>query len=138
MLTNDLVVVSNQGTVTLPGNQATKTFNQVAGSNGNAVLRRIAATANTTPEEILISHQVTGSGYATVCRSLIKASIRKTNVDTTTTGGIVPACSVGLTITRPLNMGANIVDDNIEDLLGQVFDVITRSGQLAKILNQEV
>lgn len=138
MLTNDLVVVSNQGTVTLPGNQATKTFNQVAGSNGNAALRRIAATANTTPEEILISHQVTGSGYGMTCRTLIQAKIRKSNVDTTTTGGIVPQAKVDLVITRPLNMGANIVDDNIEDLLGQVFDVVTRSGQLAKILNQEV
>jgi hypothetical protein len=137
MLSSSLTVISNQGSITLPGAEGTKSFNQVAGGTGNQVLRRIAATATTTPQEILISHQNNGTGFGRRSRSVIKATLRKENIDPSTTGNITPSASCHLVIDRPLNMGSNITDAEIKTLLGQLMDVITRSGQLDALLNQE-
>jgi hypothetical protein len=137
MLTSDLTVVDNQGSVTLPGGAGSLTFALVAGGGGTSSLRRVAATANTTPQELRISHTEVGKGFARRLRSLIQARITKNDAVLTSTGGIVPSISVSLTIDRPMNMGVYVTDQNVKDLLGQVFDVVTRSGQLAKLFNQE-
>lgn len=137
MLSSSLTVISNQASVTLPGAVGSKSFAQVAGGTGNQVLRRIAATATTTPEEILISHQETGKGLQRRTQSVIKAMLRKENADLSTTGGIIPSAEAYLVIRRPIGLGTVITDAEVKTLIGEVLDVVTRAGQLDAILNLE-
>jgi hypothetical protein len=136
MLPSDLTVIDN-ASVTNIGGAGSLTFAQVFSDLTGSVRRRVAATAGTTPQVIDLSHSQSGKGYGLRTRTLIKATYTAANVDTTTTGGIVPSASAYLVLDRPMNMGAIITDQILKNLVGQVIGVLVPSGQFAKILNLE-
>lgn len=138
MLNADLAVVSNQGSVTLPGSAGSTTFAQIQGNVGNgAIVRRVAATANTTPQLLTLSHAESGTGFKQRIRSLCRYDYKANNTDIADTGGVVPSFSVYLVIDRPAQSGGAITDTLIKNGIGSVMNVLTASGQLDKFLNQE-
>jgi len=137
MLTQDQTLVSSRASQTLPGAAGSTVFAQITGTVGNSVERRVAATANTTPEVIKIAHEVKGVGYKQRCRSVVKSSRTYNNTDPSTTGGVIPSFNWTLTLDRPLQSGGAVTTQHIKDGLGQLMDVLLISGQLDKFLNQE-
>lgn len=138
MLSSDQTIVSNRSSVTLPGSAASTVFAQITGPGGQRILRRVAATANTTPTTLTIGHEFTGKvGYAQKLSSMVKCDYRVLNVDPDLTGGIVPVCEVYTVIRRPVLSGGAITDSILSMCVGSVCDILTVSGNLAKLLNQE-
>lgn len=135
MLTADLVV-TDSGSATKPGVLGAKTFALVI-SDSAGTLRRIAATALTTPQEFAIKSQFQGSGWKQRCRTAVSSSYTRIDTDTSLTGGVTPTTKVTLTIDRPVISNGYIVAADIKNLVGQVIDALTVSGQLDKILNAE-
>jgi hypothetical protein len=135
MLTADLVV-TDSGTATKPGAVGAKTFSLV-GPQGEKNLRRIAATATTTPEECIIAHSISGAGFKKRIRSQVRFDIRFNNADTSLTGGVIPSASGYFVLDRPEQSAGIITDAVLQTLAGRVIDVLTVSGQFAKLLNTE-
>jgi hypothetical protein len=136
MLTADLIVVDNHASLTLPGSLGSKTYAQVSDeSPQNGTLRRIAATALTTPQEISIIHQISGKGDLARVRSLIRH--RYTNFAYIDTKGNFSSMSASIVLDRPLSTAEGITSTICKDSVGALLDVILTSGQLDKILNRE-
>lgn len=135
MLTNDLVVTDNS-TATKPGSLGAKTY-ALIGVTDSRSTRRIAATANSTPQTLVVSHEVKGAGYKQRVRTLVGHTHEKVDGDIALTGGVIPSCRVQLVIDRPTSSGGFITPTTIKDQIGAVVDVLCASGQLDKILNQE-
>jgi len=138
MLSANLTVVDNHSSLTLPGALGSKVYNQVASQVANQLLRRIAATANTTPQELLIAHQVTGKGFAARIRSTVRSNYRDLTKDLADTGGIIPSSSVFTVFDRPVQSDGAITDAIVTNMFGAVCDVLLTSGALAQFLNQEM
>jgi len=138
MLSANLTVVDNHASLTLPGALGSKVYNQVATQIANQLLRRIAATANTTPQTLLIGHQVTGKGFAARIRSTVRANYQDLTKDLADTGGIIPSASVYNVIDRPVQSDGAITDAIITNMFGAICDVMLTSGAFAQILNQEM
>lgn len=138
MLSSNLTVVDNHSSLTLPGALGSKVYNQVASPIQNQVLRRIAATANTTPQVITIGHQVTGKGFSARIRTLVRQTFTDLTKDLAETGGIVPSCSASVVLDRPVQSDGAITDAIVTNSLAAVLDVILTSGALAQLLNQEM
>jgi hypothetical protein len=137
MLTANLTVVDNHAALTLPGALGSKVYNQIASAVQTEVWRRIAATANTTPQTILIGHKVTGVGFFQRIRSTVRTNYSDLTQDTTLTNGVIPSASVYTVIDRPTQSAGKITDAIVTNLVGAVCDVLLTSGNLAQILNQE-
>jgi len=136
MLTADLTL-TDSGSATKPGALGAKVFAQVSSLINDKTLRRIAATATTVPNELLVSHQSTGSGFKTRIRSLLKTSISRLDTDVSLTGGVTPSVSCQFVLDRPLQSNGYITTAHIQSLVGQLVDSILLSGHLDKILNLE-
>lgn len=139
MLTADLTVTSN-GSATKPGGAGATVYALVSdpSTSPGQVLRRVAATSTTTPQELKVAHQITGKGqFGQMRRSLVRFDLKKINVDLSTVGGVIPRASVQLVIERPVYSGGQITDAEVNTLVGSLIDVVTASGQLAKLLNAE-
>jgi hypothetical protein len=137
MLTADLSVTDNGTGLTNVGGAGALTFALVANPADGSTLRRVAATASTTPQEIAISHSTSGKGLTKRNRTLVKATHTVVNVDTTTTGGVAPSASVYIVFDYPPNLSAHITDQIKKNLAGQIIGVIQPSGALAKLFNLE-
>lgn len=137
MLTADLTVTSNAGSITLPGSAAATTFAQITGPVGTSIVRRVAATANTTPQTLTIGHTSSGTGFATRIRSVVRMDYKALNTDIADTGNVTPSASCYLVLDRPYQSGGAITDAIIKTMLGGLFHVFNAAGQLDKILNQE-
>lgn len=138
MLTADLAVNASRATVTLPGSAGSLTFAQITGTgNSTSIVRRVSATANTTPQTLTIGHELKGAGFAQRCRSVVRCDYRALNTDIADTGNVTPSASAYLVIDRPIQSGGAITDAIIKNLIGQICDVLTVSGQADKLLNQE-
>lgn len=137
MLTADLSVTSNAGSITLPGSAGATTFAQVTGPLGTEIVRRVAATANTTPQTLKTSHQTKGTGFKQRVRSVVRMDYSALNTDISDTGDVVPTASCYLVLDRPLQSGGAITDTILKTMLGGLLHVLLASGQLDKILNQE-
>jgi hypothetical protein len=139
MLTADLTVLDNHAGLTLQGSLGSKVYAQVAALLANSTLRRIAATASTTPQELTIGHSFTGgTGFKQRIRSVVRTSYRKVDQDTTLTDGVIPSMSTQLVIDRPVQSAGAITDTITINTLMALIDVVLTSGQLAKLLNQEM
>lgn len=138
MLSANLTVVDSHSSLTLPGTLGSKVYNQVASAIANQVLRRIAATANTTPQTLLIGHAVTGKGFAARIRSTVRSNYSDLTKDLADVGGIIPSSSAYMVIDRPVQSDGAITDAIVTNLIAAVCDVILTSGALAQILNQEM
>lgn len=138
MLTANLTVVDSHAGLTLPGALGSKVYNQIAGQQPNQVLRRIAATANTTPQTLLIGHQLTGKGFAARIRSTVRVNYSDLTKDLSLVGGIIPSSSVYLVIDRPVQSDGAITDTIVTNQVGACCDVFLTSGALAQLLNQEM
>jgi hypothetical protein len=136
MLTSDLVV-TDSGSATKPGALGAKTFALVAALINDKTLRRIAATALTTPQELSIQHTLSGTGFKQRCRTATRYDFRRLDTDTSLTGGIIPSFSVYNVIDRPVQSNGYITQAHIETGIGSLIDVFTVAGQLAKLLNLE-
>lgn len=138
MLTADLSVTSNAGSITLPGSSGATTFAQITGTgNSSSIVRRVAATANTTPQTLTIGHTVNGTGFNQRCRSVVRMDYKAVNTDIADTGGVTPSASAYLVLDRPIQSGGAITDTVLKTLLGGLLHVLVASGQLDKLLNQE-
>ena len=137
MLTSDLTVVDNHAGLTLPGALGSKVYAQITGPIGQQIVRRIAATANTTQQTLSIGHTLSGTGFAQRLRSLVKHEYRVINADSSLTGGVVPYSTCYFVQDRPIQSGGNITDTILTNNLGALLDVLLTSGQWAKLLNQE-
>lgn len=136
MLTADLSVTDN-GTPTNVGALGAKTYAMVANPSSGATKRRVAATANTTPQELSVSHTVSGTGFSQRCRTLVRHDYRDISADPENTGGEVPRISAYVVIDRPLNSGGVITDAIVQNSVGAVIGTLLGSGNMAKLLNQE-
>jgi hypothetical protein len=136
MFSSDLAVVDNHAALTLPGVLGAKTYPQIAWP-APATARRIAATSGTTPQVLIISHEVKGVGFRARIRSLISHRYSKLDQDPSLTDGVVPSMTWNLTCDRPLQSAGAITDAIILNNLGALLDVILTSGATAKFLNQE-
>jgi hypothetical protein len=137
MLTADLPVVSNHASLTLPGSAASTVFAQITGPIGQKIVRRVAATANTTPQTLSVGHTVSGTGFAQRIRSLIRMDYQALNTDIADTGGVTPSAACYLVFDRPVQSGGAITDAIFTTMLGGLCDVVLTSGALTKLLNQE-
>jgi hypothetical protein len=138
MLTADLTVVDNHAGLTLAGALGSKVYAQVNPQSANTTLRRIAATANTTPQEMSIGHQLTGgTGYRQRIRSALRFTYRKVDQDTTLTDGVIPGMSAQFVLDRPVLSAGAISDVVLINVTMALIDVLLTSGQFAKFLNQE-
>jgi len=138
MLTANLTVVDNHSSLTLPGVLTSKVYNQVASAIANQLVRRIAATANTTPQTIIIGHQLTGKGFLARIRSTVRSNYSDLTKDTADTGGVVPSASAYMVWDRPVQSDGAITDAIIMNCIAAVCDVILTSGALAQLMNQEM
>jgi len=137
MFTSDLTVVDNHASLTLPGALGSKVYPQIPWPSATATARRIAATAGSTPQLLVIGHEVRGTGFRARIRSLIQHRYSKIDQDTSLTDGVIPSMTWGLTLDRPVQSASAITDAVIGNNLGALLDVILTSGALAKFLNQE-
>jgi hypothetical protein len=137
MLTADLAVVDNHASLTLPGALGSKTYNQVTSTDPTQSVRRIAATATTTRQELKIKHTERGSGFNARIRSEVRIDYTKLDQDTSLTGGVVPSESVYLVIDRPVQSGGAITDTITKNNIGACLDVVLTSGAIDKLLNLE-
>jgi hypothetical protein len=67
----------------------------------------------------------------------VRVDLQVVNTDLADTGGVVPSASAYFVLDRPLSSGGAIATTDLGDLTGYVVDVLTVSGQFAKLLNQE-
>lgn len=137
MLTADLTVTSNAGTITLPGDTGATVFAQITGPSGASIKRKVAATANTTPEILTIGHTESGSGFKRRLRSMIKLENTFNNTDVADTGGVTPSFGFHCVLDRPIQSGGVITDAIVTRQIARVLHVLLASGQLTKFLNQE-
>lgn len=138
MITADITLVANRAAQTLPGSDAGDVFNQVATVEPGTTLRRVAATAATTPQELKVTHTETGgTGFKRRYRSVVRNVFTDNTTDPAETGDVVPSVALTLTLDRPANSGGAITDVIIKNLLGQVMDFLLISGNLDKFLNRE-
>lgn len=138
MLTADQTLVSNRASQTLPGSDASDVFVQVATNEPGTVLRRVTATALTTPQELRVIQALTGgNGFKRRRRTVVRNTITDLTADPADTGDIVPSASVSLTIDGPVNSGGAITDTMLKNMLGQIMDLFLISGQCDKLLAGE-
>lgn len=137
MLSSDLTVVDSHAGLTLPGVLGSKVYAQITGPIGQTIVRRIAATANTTQQTLTIGHALAGTGYAQRIRTLVKHEYRVINTDPSVTGGIVPYTYNQWVQDRPVLSGGNITDAILTNNMAALMDVILTAGAFAKLLNQE-
>ena len=137
MLTSDLVVVDNHAGLTLAGALGSKTYAQITGPSGQQIVRRIAATANTTQQTLTISHALSKTGFLQRCRTLVKHEYRVINSDLSLTGDVVPYSYCQFVMDRPINTGGIITDAILTNNAMALIDVLVTTGQFAKLLNQE-
>lgn len=135
MLTADLSVTDN-GTPTNIGALGAKTYALVANPTSGATKRRIAATVNSTPQELSVSHTVSGSGFKQRVRTLVRQDYRDIATGYATEG-VVPAVSAYIVIDRPLFSDGAITDAIVMNSIGAVIGAVLGSGNIAKLLNQE-
>lgn len=136
MLTADLSVNGAATGVALPGTAGATTFALLSIADGKAV-RRVASSANTTPQVLTIAHSESGTGFKRTINTLIRNEFTKIDSDIADTGGVTPAASIQVTIRRPVQSGGAITTTVLKDLIGQLVAVLTASGNLDKLLNQE-
>lgn len=138
MLTADQTLVSNRASQTLPGSDASDVYAQVMTSEPATVLRRVAATASTTPQELKITHtQTGGTGFKRRHRSVLRVTHTDLTKDTDLTGGVIPSAAWTLTLDRPVISDGAITDAILKTMLGHIMDILLISGQLDKFLNLE-
>jgi hypothetical protein len=138
MLTANLNVTSNAGSITLPGNVGVTVFAQITGTgNSTSILRRVSATAGTTPQTLTIGHTLAGTGFNQRLRSVVRMDYKALNTDIADTGGVTPTASFYSVLDRPIQSGGAITDAIIQNLIGGQIHVIVASGQLAQLMNQE-
>jgi hypothetical protein len=137
MLTSDLVVVDNHTPLTLPGLLGSKTYAQITGPIGQQIVRRIAATANTTQQTLTIGHTLSGVGFAQRCRTLVRHDYKVLSADISLTGGVVPSSAIYVVQDRPIQSGGAITDAILTNNMAALLDVLLTTGQFAKLLNQE-
>lgn len=139
MLTADLSVTDN-GTPTNVGALGAKTYALVANPSSGATKRRVAATANTTPQVLSVSHSVSGKGFQQRCRTVVRVDYSDLTADLTQetgTNGEVPKVSAYCVIDRPIISDGVITDAIVQNQVGAVIGVLLGSGNMAKLLNQE-
>jgi len=136
MLTSNLVVTTS-GSATKPGATGALTFALTA-SPSDRSLRRVVATALTTPQELTISHALSGTGFKNRVRSVVRYDFRRLDTDPALTGGIIPAFSFYGVLDRPVQSNGYITAAQMADGIGGVIDVFTVSGQLASLENLEL
>jgi hypothetical protein len=137
MLDENLALVANGTGISNVGSSSSLTFALVASGVEGNTLRRVAATANSSRKEYLIRHSVTGKNFAARLRTNLLFRFSKVDQDTSTTGGIIPICNVGVTIDRPINLVSIITDAVVADMVGTHVGLLTTSGILTKLANQE-
>jgi hypothetical protein len=137
MLTADLTVVDTHASLTLPGALGSKVYAQITGPIGQQIVRRIAATSNTTQQTLTIGHTLSGTGFGQRCRTLVRHDYRVLNSDISLTGGIVPYSANYWVQDRPIQSGGNVTDTILTNNMAALLDVLLTSGQFAKLLNQE-
>jgi hypothetical protein len=133
----DLVVVDNQGGIALPGTQATQTYSEILSGNPNRKSRRRASTALTTPVTIHTEQSVKGVGYNARAITMLRVEYQDLTADPADTGGVTPNLAATFTLNRPVNSGGAITTAITKDTIAIILDVLTRSGQLDKLLNGE-
>lgn len=137
MLAENLTVSATASGLANIGTQTGTAFNLVALGVDGSTKRRVAATAMTDRQEILIRHQITGKGWLERARMNLRVDLSKINQDVSLTGGITPSASVSVTIDRPNKMGAIMTDVAINNAVGLAIQMFLTAGNMAAFHNQE-
>lgn len=116
---------------TFGGQNVDKVYSLFSWGGDTSTIRRVSATANTTPETLTVSHRQTKAGVVTTNQHMIRVDISLTDP---ILGQVV--VSAWLVIRVPL--GTTIVTDQvIKDQVGRLLAFEQSAGALAKILNSE-
>jgi len=137
MLAENLTVSATASSLANIGTQSGTVFALVALGADGSTRRRVAATALTDRQEILIRHQITGKGWLERARMNLRVDLSKINQDTSLTGGVTPSASVSVTIDRPLKMAAIMTDVAINNAVGFAIQMFLTAGNIAAFHNQE-
>jgi hypothetical protein len=140
MLTNDLTVISNRSSVTLPGGDASTSYVLVPPTALGTVSRRVAGTQYTKPKEVHITQSITNGGKANErSRTVIRGVYQEKDTPVTTAAGLVitPGATVTVTFDRPsaAEVAGAISDTELKTMVGVVFDVAIQN--IAALLNGE-
>lgn len=138
MLTSNLTLVSSGTPGAKPGATGSKVFTLVATPVTNLSLRRITATAATTPQVLSIGHTHSKSGFAERVRSVIRYDFTRNDTDPAVTGGIVPSFGFYTVLDRPVRSNGYITSAHIYDGIGWVADHLLVSGNVDAMLNEEL
>lgn len=110
---------------------ATVTYSEVQNTGSQCIYADRAREIGV-PRQLTISHQKTGSGDAARLRSMVKFS---NNVENSALEGDVVEHRAHVVFDTPLR----VVDKtDVEDVLAQLIDLLSTTGFVDQIMNQEV
>lgn len=128
MYNNDLTL--NPTTQLTGATNTAKAFSLTEVQGGRSV-RRVSATAATTPETLTISHERRKSGNYSYDAHMVRSDINLTDP-------IKGAVQTGCRLVLDVPLGTSVVTDQmIIDNVGRILDFIRASGNLAKFINSE-
>jgi hypothetical protein len=136
MLSANLTLTSN-GTGTKPGSTGALAFVQIATALNNQTVRRVVATATTTPQLMTIGHQHGKTGWKERIRSVFRYDFSRKDTDASLTGGIIPAFSFYAVLDRPVVSNGYITTAHMKDGIGYTLDALMQSGNIDNFLNEE-
>jgi hypothetical protein len=127
MFSNDITL----NPTTFGGANVNKVYSLIALGDGSSSIRRVSATAATTPETLTVSHRSVKDGAVDVDQHMIRLDLGFTDV---LLGPVKFSC--WLVIRNPL--GTTILTNQlILDQIGRLIAFEQASGALDKILNKE-
>lgn len=127
MFDNNLVVNPN----TFGGVNANTTYSLVGWKGDTASIRRDSATAATTPDTLLISHQDLKRNSMMYHQAMVR--IDKTYVDVLK-GPVVLSAWMVIAIPKDTTI---ITETAVKEVIGRVIAVEQASGAIAKLINSE-
>jgi hypothetical protein len=128
MFNNDLTL--NPTTQLTGATNAAKIYSLIEVDGGRS-LRRVSATAATTPELLTISHETRKSGAYQYDAHLVRSDIQETDP---VKGLVQYGCRLVLDVPRGTTV---VTSQKLIDCVGRVLDFIRASGNLDKFINSE-
>lgn len=127
MFDNDIIL----NPLSYGGANADKTYSLVSWGGDSSSVRRVSATASTTPETLSISHRA-------VTRGKVIVDTHMARLDFVQTDPILGAVNLNWRIVGEVPRGTSVVtSQQILDMQGRAIAFLRASGYLTKFLNSE-
>lgn len=119
------------GSITLDGTNSAKVFDLVDFPSQGQSVRRVAATALTTPETLTISHRDFVEKGQPMHQHLVRMDIAALSAL-----GVKQPCAAWLVVKHPGD-NVTVTPAMIKDMVYRLFRLMTTTGYLDKIINGE-